>query len=180
MTDTSSITHVYDEPEIPMARRTDLTKFQPRPVRGPKIREGKQWEEENSDHSPNVGCYAVQAAAGMVDLAVELTVAAGRVPKERHIEWAATRLLEACDEIQAGVRADGRSDRMDTSHARARGVLHRVLTFIPFPIDGATDVGIVPPGRADAVHQWHADAVNAGVALLRIALRTSGVDWRNP
>jgi hypothetical protein len=179
VTDTPTTTRVVDEPEVPMARRTDLTKFQPRPVRGPKIREGKQWDEENSDHSPNVGSYAVQAAAGMVDLAVELTLAAGRVPIQRHIDWAANRLLEAADDIQAGVRADGRADRMDTSHARARGVLRTVLTFIPFPIDGATDVGIVPPARADRVHQWHADAVNAGIALLRIAIKRSGIDWRN-
>lgn len=179
MTDTTAATsHVLDD-DTPIARRSDLTKFRPRPSRGPKIREGKQWEEENSDHSPNVGSYAVQAAAGMVDLAVELTLAAGRVPVERHIRWAATRLLEAADDIQAGVRADGRADRMDTSHARARGMLRTVLTFVPFPIDGATDVGIVPPGRTDAVHQWHADAVNAGIALLRIALQTSGVDWRH-
>lgn len=163
---------------VPFVLRTDLTDARLKRERGPKVSEAKQWDEENSDHSPNVGSWAVQSACGMVELAVELVVSAGRAPMERLIRWTATRLLAAADEIQAGVRSDGRHDRMAASHARARGVLHTVLDLVPFPIDAVNDVGIVAPVDADRVHQWHADTVNAGVALLQMAVDISEVDWR--
>lgn len=152
--------------------------------RGPKVAEARPWEELNSDGSPNLGCYAVQAAAGMVDLAVEVVLAAERDPFPSLIRFVAARMLEAADEIQAGVRPDGRHDRMDNSHSRARGILRTVLRVAPFPLhvvlDERDDKGLPIVADVDAVHGWHRRTVHAGVALLQMALELSGVDWRGP
>lgn len=149
----------------------------PKPRRGPKVAEARPWEEMNSDGSPNLGAYAVQAAAGMVDLAVEILVEAEREVTPSVVRFVATRLIEAADEIQAGVRPDGRYDRMDNSHTRARGVLRTVLRLAAFPLEVVDDKANV--SNVDVVHTWHRRTVHAGVALLTLALDLSGIDWRD-
>jgi hypothetical protein len=157
---------------------TPLTVAPPTARRTSKRAEGRQWDEINNDGTPNVGSYAVLAAAGMVELAVELLAAAGRPLTVELVRWAAGRLLEATDAIQAAVRADGRSDRMVNSHARARGALRTAITHCPFPAASASADGTVPAGQVDVVHRWHADAVAIGANLLTVAVEISGTDWR--
>lgn len=135
---------------------------------GPKLAEGRPWEELNSDGSPNLGAYAVTAAAGMIDLAVEVLAEAGQAVTIPRIRGAAKSLLELADTIQAGVRPDGRVDRMDASHTRARGVLRTVLRYRPIPFAD-------PP---EAREQWRAEVIEDGVALLASCLELSGLDWR--
>lgn len=169
-----------DDAGPPPVVASDLTSTQrPKPQRGPKIHEGRAWEEQNSDGSPNVGSWSVLAACGMVELAVERIAAAGRVPHAALVERIARQLLWAADEIQACVRGDGRTERLDNSHARARGIVRTVVEHIaPFPVDVVTDDGNVPDHRIDDAHAWHEAAVNAGARLLSIAVEISDVDWR--
>lgn len=161
-----------------MPTANDFTHPRTRSRRGSKRAEAKPWDPQNSDGTVNVGCYAVQAATEMCGLALELVADAGAAPKVLRVQWIAERLLAAADDIQAGVRRDGRSDRMANSYARAREVLRAVLAVVPFPIDAVNAAGVVPPDRADVVHEWHADVVNAGIALLSMAVDLSGVDWK--
>lgn len=155
-----------------------LTPDRPASQRKAKMVEGKPWEPLNTDGSPNLGSYAVTAGVGMVDLAVELLIAAERSPKRDLVRFVATKLIDAADEIQAGVRPDGRPDRMDNSHTRARGVLRTALSFMPFPVELVDDEGKVTPEHVDAVHAWYGRLVPTGIALLQIGLDLSGIDWR--
>ena len=106
-----------------------------------RIAEGKPWEPFNSDGSLNLGSYEVLAAAGMTELAHELMLA--RAVEVGHQVFSldtmrrlARTLLGVADAVQAAVRSDGRSDRMDASHTRARGVVRTALEAYPVPWDG--------------------------------------------
>lgn len=102
---------------------------------GPRIIEGKPWETLNSDGSPNMGSYAMQAAIGMLELAQECwrrdhpdePIDRERVRKLAH------SLLRIADRAQASVRTDGRANRMDNSHARSRGAVRSGVEAYPVP-----------------------------------------------
>lgn len=108
------------------------------PRRGPRVQEAKQWEPTNSDGSPNFGSYAFAAAVGMVELAQDLWLKGHEgVPITDDVRVAIARLgatlLRVADDVQAHVRRDGRSDRMDTSHVRARGAVRSAVEALPVP-----------------------------------------------
>lgn len=111
--------------------------------RGPKVSEGKPWELYNGDNSLNLDSYAYRAVVDFVELAhyqvtrrLEDALAAGEPPPEfrlAQVEALARTLLEAADRVQAGVRNDHRSDRMDGSHQRARYAVRTALKVYPVP-----------------------------------------------
>lgn len=119
---------------------------------GPRVAEGKNWELYNSDGSVNVGSYAVQAGTGMVELAEELLRLRqpeegdppGPVDRKRR-NVLAGHLMRCADAVQAAVRADGHANRLDASHARARGAIRSALRIYPPPwtsTDHARDLPI--------------------------------------
>lgn len=140
------------------------------------VEEAKPWEPLNSDGSPNLGSYAVTAGAGMVDLAVEVILEAGVRPGFGLVQAAAAELMVVADAIQAGGTGN-RSDRMDASHTRARGLLRTVLRLMPFPVAALGEPG-GRPVAGKVLEEWRTKAANAGVALLNLAVDLSGVDWR--
>lgn len=121
--------------------------------RGPRIEEAKPWEPFNTDGSVNLGSYAVTASLGMAELAYELIMERNRTEAARtgaalvpppwgQVKALARRLLSACDRAQAALRSDGRVDRMDNSHTRARGAVRSALDVYPVPWGAeAADVG---------------------------------------
>lgn len=135
-----------------------------------KIEEGKPWDLLNSDGSLNLASYSYQAVLGFVELAHDL--ASQRVRdvlgeggsaaelKIGQVEALARMLLEAADRCQAMTRQDGRVDRMDASHTRARGAIRTALKVYPVPW-GAD---------ADTRAAWLDDLSNHAAALTRIAL----------
>lgn len=144
--------------------------------RGPRIAEGKAWEAFNTDGSLNVGSYAVQAAAGMVDRAWELIVEHRRrlltdkpftadMVKPGQVLTLAKSLLRAADEVQRRVRADGHVDRMANSHTRARGAVHTALALYPPPFG----VGETPEERQAVIDAWVDDLARTGTELLVVA-----------
>jgi len=138
---------------------------------GGRIAEGKAWEEHNSDGSPNVGSWHVLAAAGMVDLAVELLTAhaatleaAGEPfefpPPPAKVKNLARTLLGIADRVQAAARTDGHYARGDSSHTRARGCVRTALALYP-----------VPFGAEPAEREAWAEALTAyASALLQISV----------
>lgn len=151
----------------------------PAPPRRGKVEEARPWEELNSDGTPNLGSYAVLAGAGIVDLAVEILVAADAPLRLDAIETVAVDLMAAADAIQAGSTGQ-RADRMDNSHSRARGILRTVLRPRPYPVADVVDEhGEIRKTAAKAVQEWHEKVAKAGVALFTMAVRVSGVDWRD-
>ena len=140
-------------------------------AKGPRREELKPWEAHNPDGSVNLGSYAFTAAVGMVELAGELVVNRARVdnatrgvpleaPSAGKVKFLAGWLLSAADHVQADLRRDGRVDRMDNSHTRARGAIRSALDLYPVPW-GAT------PEQRQA---WHDALVAYGILLLRVAL----------
>jgi len=139
--------------------------------RGPRLEEAKPWEGYNSDGSVNLGSYAAQATIGMAALAYELAMQHARsskgVPLEApdpvQVQNLARRLLRCADKAQAAIRSDGHADRMDASHARARGAIRSAID-------------VWPPPWGKAVEEWNrwqetlirdaAMLLAAGVALL--------------
>jgi hypothetical protein len=121
-----------------------------------RIPEGKPWERVGHDGRPNRGSYAFGATVASVDLAISLL---GSTEDMDRVERLARILLEMADAIQASVRHDGTSSRMDGSHAQARGVLRSVVATVPFPA--------TPTVREVAA--WRATVVERGVAAMRIA-----------
>jgi hypothetical protein len=112
--------------------------------RGPRVEEAKPWEGFNSDGSVNLGSYAAQATIGMAALAYELAMQNARTaaadkgvplkpPDPTIVQNLARRLLRAADKAQAAIRADGHTDRMDASHARARGAVRSAVDVWPPP-----------------------------------------------
>lgn len=151
----------------------------PTPKRaGGRQEEARPWQELNSDGTPNLGSYAVTAGAGISGMAVDLVLAAPRRPFPSLVRFVAERLMDAADEIQAGVRSDGHYDRMDNSHTRARGILHNVLRMVPFPLDALTDTGHPEQERITELHEWHARTVRAGIELMKLAVDLSGIEYR--
>lgn len=145
----------------------------PEPRRGPRVAEGRPWEEFNSDGSLNLGSYAVGAAEGMVLLAHDLLREHASVdtpdfggfpppnpaaPTPGQIKALARRLLEAADRAQAGVRDDGRFDRMDHSHVRARAAIRAAVQVHP-----------VPWGQVEAYDEW----VDAMAGYAKVLLRAT-------
>jgi hypothetical protein len=137
----------------------------------PKIAEGKAWEEHNSDGSPNVGSWAVLAAVGMVDLAVELLTAhaadladAGEPyempPPPAKVHNLAGMLLAIADRVQATARTDGHVSRGDSSHTRARGTVRTALAFFPVPFGASTEERTA----------WADGLTESASALLRIGV----------
>lgn len=142
-----------------------------------RVQEGKPWEELNTDGSLNPGSYAFTAAMSAVAKAHELVLrhnrdlASGgpvetpRIPVVRSI---ARRLLEAADRVQANTREDGKFDRMDASHTRARGAVYESLDAFPVPWGVGADQAIV-----DA---WLAQLTEHATGLCRLAFEFA--DWR--
>jgi hypothetical protein len=99
----------------------------------------KPWIQHNGDGSLNLGSYAAQAAAGMIDVAVEALRAAGVTePRIPAVKALASRLLAVADAAQA--TATGRpADRMAASHTRARGLLRTALAVHPAPVGASTE-----------------------------------------
>lgn len=112
----------------------------PRP--GARVAEARVYEPLNSDGSLNLGSYAVTAAQSMVSLANDLLIERWRrgdvdaPPTEGQLRGLARRLLLAADRVQAASRADHHADRMDNSHARARGAVEAALKSHPVPFGG--------------------------------------------
>lgn len=130
-----------------------------------KLQEGKPWEEDNSDGSPNLGSYAVTACVAMVEWAWELLAARdnAQAPTVAQARALGKRLLFIADRVQATVRPDGRVDRMANSHVRARGAVRSAVAFYAVPFGGE------PPdvrAWADDVTAGAVELVKAGVALL--------------
>lgn len=140
----------------------------PPPARGPRIAEAKPWEPLNSDGSVNLGSYAVTASLSMVELAHDLLLERIRDLGGDEVEdltlaqvrSLARRLLDAADGAQAAVRGDGRIDRMDASHTRARGAVRTALDLYPVPW-GASEVDRT---------QWVTNLASHAGALIRLAL----------
>ena len=136
---------------------------EPTARRGPKLAEAKPWEHANSDGSLNLGSYEVTAAVGMVELAYEQLVSRGEpftIPQARYL---GRHLLTAADNAQSAIRPDGRVDRMDNSHTRARGAVRTALERIGVPW------GAEKPAVATWVDELAAEAaaiLQAGIALL--------------
>lgn len=133
-----------------------------------RIAEGKPWEPLNSDGSLNLGSYEVLAAAGTTELAHELMLA--RAVEAGHDVFSldtmrrlARTLLGVADAVQATVRSDGRSDRMDASHTRARGAVRTALEAYPVPWDAS----------ADEKSAWVADLTSRAVAILGCSIELS-------
>lgn len=117
--------------------------------RGPRVAEGRPWDRHNSDGSINLGSYAIQASVGMVELAQKLCLEHMRAQSKQdgekrtldlaQVRSVANALLSAADMAQAAVRADGRFDRMDNSHARARGATRMAIDAFPVPFGADLD-----------------------------------------
>lgn len=70
-------------------------------------------------------------------------------------------LLDAADRTQAAIRPDGRTDRMDASHTRARGAVRSVIDAQGVP----WDVIAQPEGRP----AWVASLATQATQLLTLA-----------
>lgn len=111
--------------------------------------EARPWDIENGDHRPNRGSYAFQAslwalstaqrlyARHVADLAPESAEDLDPSPVlERDRRRAVARIiLGVADHAQAGIRSDGRIDRMDNSHRRAREAVIAGVAVFPVPWD---------------------------------------------
>lgn len=142
------------------------------PRRRARVAEGKPWEPDNSDGSLNLGSYAFMASAAMAEWAFELLVARDREtaelgktepPRSGQVKNLAGHLLDIADRVQANLRADGRVDRMDASHTRARGAVRTVLPVHPVPF-GAELNDILE--WTDAVTAAATGVLEAAVALV--------------
>lgn len=120
------------------------------PQRRPRVAEAKPWELYNSDGSLNLGCWSFQAASEFMGLAHKLVghhntqvgEETGTTPEFRlpPVAKLAATLLDAADQVQANIRPDGRHDRLDNSHVRARWAIRDALYQHPVPwgSDGET------------------------------------------
>lgn len=147
-----AVTSPSSEPSVPAARSTSeapsIPAQGPSPAkavrRGVRIEEAKPWERHNTDGSVNLGSYEATAVIGMASLAYRLLLEKNRVeatakggdvaaPNAAQVKNLGTILLQAADAAQAAVRSDGCSDRMDSSHTRARGAVREALDAYPVP-----------------------------------------------
>lgn len=138
--------------------------------RGPRIKEGRPFDAENSDHSVNVGSFATTAGAGVVELAQQLLLARtpGEVPRMAMVKGLAQRLLWAADVVQASIRADGHVSRMAGSHTRARGAVRSAVEVYPLPATDGLDDDAAEALRAtwlSQVVERALDLLSLGVAL---------------
>lgn len=136
---------------------------------GPRVAEAKPWERTNSDGTPNLGSFAIQASLSMVELASSLTFehileGGGGVPNMEHVKALAARLLQAADRCQQLVRADHHFDRADNSHTRARGAVRAALAIYPVPWDED------PAARQAARDQWVCNLADYAAGMLRAAI----------
>lgn len=137
--------------------------------KGPRMLEGRPYERFNSDGSMNFGSYAMQANVAAVNWAQRLLVdrartVAGETGAQASIDPAqlrtlARQLLNLSDRIQASVRDDGRFDRMDNSHSRARSALSTALNVYPVPF-AADD---------ETKAKWADDVVAWAVMIINLA-----------
>lgn len=134
----------------------------------PRVQEGKPWERTNSDGSLNLGSYAYLASVGTVEWAYEL-LTARRAEKGLEgpasvalVKGLAAMLLDASDRAQAGIRSDGRVDRMDSSHTRARGAVRALISAQGVPWAEIAQ----PANRAG----WVASLADQATELLTLAL----------
>jgi hypothetical protein len=142
----------------------------PLPSRGARVEEGKAWEEFNSDGSVNIGSFRMQANLAGVNWAQRLLVERARIVAGEtgtpaaidpgQLRSLARELLELSDRIQASIRADGRSNRMDNSHTRARSALSTALHVYPVPFGADEEVKV----------RWREEVVAWAVLCLRMAL----------
>lgn len=92
------------------------------------------YKEFNSDGSPNLGSYAVQAAVGAELFVRKSLTAAERKFTEDDVVRYASISLAIADKIQAYVTKKGRPNRMATSHTRVRSFVYDVIeNFLPIP-----------------------------------------------
>lgn len=157
-----------DAGEIPPPSDADAPPGEAQPRRGPKVMEGKPWEADNSDGSPNLGSYEVVACVAMVEWAWELLMAHALAenlspPTVKQARGLGTHLLFCADRVQATIRPDGRVDRMASSHTRARGAV-RSAVEVHGPPWGK--VGEPVTAWRDAVTTTATELLQAGVALL--------------
>lgn len=132
-----------------------------------RVAEARPWEPYNSDGSLNLGSYEVLATAGMVELSHELLLARsgpGSFTMDELRRLART-LLAAADQVQANVRSDGRSDRMDASHTRARGAIRTALEAHPVPWGVPSE----PPSPAEKA-AWVEELVAWATLLMEAAV----------
>lgn len=138
------------------------------PSSGPRIAEGKPWERTNSDGSLNLGSYAFLASVGTVEWAYSLLCARRAQkgldgpPDASQVKGLASMLLDAADRTQAAVRTDGRVDRIDASHTRARGALRAIIDAHGIQWDE-----IAQPANRPA---WVASLVDQASALLSLSV----------
>lgn len=107
--------------------------------------EGKPWEHDNGDGTPNRGSYAFQAVLGSVHLAHDLLRETQDPPAEhrRSVEAVTDAILLACDLTHARLIGTT-ADRMANSHTRCRAAVRSAIDLIPFP-------GSVEP---DTLDKW--------------------------
>lgn len=116
----------------------------PAPSRRAKVEEARAWEPYNSDGKLNLGSYAVTASVGFAELAFKLVVDNMTVEATREgrgmesldmarVGRLTRTLLRLADRTQASLRADGRVNRMDASHTRARGAVRLIIESYPPP-----------------------------------------------
>jgi hypothetical protein len=144
----SDATTAHEEPASAEPRQPSPPA--PRSPRRGRIEEARPWEFYGTDGRINLGSYAVTAAVGMVELAARLIVEHNRVtsaatgrpveaPTRGQVLGLARYLLEASDAVQATARPDGKADRMDNSHTRARGAVRSALDLYPVPFGASED-----------------------------------------
>lgn len=83
----------------------------------------------------------------------------------------AKKLLAVADAVQATMRADGKVDRMDNSHARARAALATALKAFPPPFDQSQDEA--------AVAEW-VETLTARAADLALFAHDATLDFLGP
>ena len=102
------------------------------PKPNPRVAEAKQWEDDNTDGSINVGSYRAQAGIAITELAVAML--AGRADAAALRAPLTAALMDCANTIQS--RLTGKVARpADPSHTRARGLLRLVLDQRPLPAD---------------------------------------------
>lgn len=150
-------------------------------ARPPRLEEARPWQLHNTDGSLNLGSFAMTAAACMADAAFEViaarAAATGNPISFPSVDRLAETLLKVADRVQSAVRPDGRHDRLDNSHTRARGAVLTALKAHPVPFDAAGDTA---EERARALEQaratWLSRLEGDARDLLRLAVRLTEAD----
>ena len=128
----------------------------------PIASDGRPWEATNTDGRTNAASYEVLAACGLTDAAHGLLVrnTPGELPDPAVVLRVAGALLVMADVIQTSVTG-GRTDRMSSSHTRARGFLRTTLDVVGLPAVDAS---------GDTKNAWREQVVTHASALFRGAV----------